>query len=57
MLRKYVSFSECDGPAKKLGQELLDCTALVFNYWHDVREGKLDRATFRAWMAPVLEAL
>jgi transposase len=53
LLRKYVSFSERDGPARKLGQELLDYTALVFNYWHDVRAGKLDRATFRAWMAPV----
>lgn len=53
LLRKYVSFSERDGPARKLGQELLDYTALMFNYWHDVRAGKLDRATFRAWMAPV----
>lgn len=53
LLRKYVSFSERDGPAGKLGQELLDFTALVFRYWKDVRAGRLDRATFRAWMAPV----
>lgn len=53
LLRKYVSFSERDGPARKLGQELLDCTALVFRYWWDLRDGRLDRATFRAWMAPL----
>ena len=53
LLRKFVSFSERDGPAQKLGQELLDYTALIFGYWQDVRAGKLDRETFRAWMVPV----
>lgn len=53
LLRKFVSFSERDGPAQKLGQELLDYTALIFGYWQDVRAGKLDRTTFRAWMVPV----
>ena len=53
LLRKFVSFSERDGPAKKLGQELLDFTALVFCYWQDFRSGKLDREKFRAWMTPV----
>jgi transposase len=55
LLRKYVSFSERDGPAKKFGEELLDLTALVFRYWQDLKAGKLDRATFRAWMKPVRE--
>lgn len=53
LLRKYVSFSERDGPAGKLGQELLDYAALVFRYWQDFRAGRLDRDTLRAWMAPV----
>jgi transposase len=53
LLRKFVSFSERDGPAEKLGEELLDFTALIFGYWQDVRTGKLDRVTFRAWMVPV----
>lgn len=53
LLRKFVSFSERDGPAQKLGQELLDYTALIFSYWKDVRAGKLDRETFRTWMVPV----
>jgi len=53
LLRRFVSFSERDGPAKKTGHQLLDLTALVFRYWQDLRAGKLDRETFRAWMAPV----
>ena len=53
LLRKHVSFSERDGPARKLGLELLDYTALVFCYWQDFRDGKLARETFRAWMVPV----
>jgi hypothetical protein len=30
-----------------------DYTGLLFDYWHDYKAGKLDRATFRTWMAPV----
>lgn len=26
---------------------------MLFDCWHDYKAGKLDRATFRAWMAPV----
>jgi transposase len=53
LLRKFVAFSERDGPAARFGRELLDYTGLVFTYWQDCRDGKLDRATFRAWMVPV----
>jgi transposase len=53
LLRKFVSFSERDGPSAELGRQLLDYTGLLFDYWHDYKAGKLDRATFRAWMAPV----
>lgn len=53
LLRKYVSFSERAGPAGELGRQLLDYTGLLFDYWHDYKAGKLDRATFLAWMAPV----
>jgi transposase len=53
LLRKYVSFSERAGPAGEIGRQLLDYTGLLFDYWHDYKAGKLDRATFLAWMAPV----
>lgn len=53
LLRKFVSFSERAGPSAELGRQLLDYTGLLFDYWHDYQAGKLDRATFRAWIAPV----
>ena len=51
LLRKFVSFSERAGPAAAMGHELLDYTGILFEYWHDYRDGKLPRATFLAWMA------
>jgi transposase len=53
LLRKFVSFSERDGPAGSIGRELLDCAGILFEYWHDHRDGKLDRERFVAWMAPL----
>jgi transposase len=60
LLRKFVSFSERAGPAGDIGRELLEYTGVVFEYWHDYRDGKLARTTFVAWMAalgPKLEAV
>jgi len=53
LLRKFVSFSERDGPAGRIGRELVAYAGLVFHYWtaHQARE--LPRAAFRAWMRPV----
>ncbi len=53
LLRKFVSFTERAGPSAELGRQLLDYTGLLFDYWHDYKAGKLDRATFRAWITPV----
>ena len=53
LLRKTVSFSERDGPSATFGRDLLNYIGIMFEYWHDYKAGKLDRATFRAWMAPV----
>ena len=53
LLRKFVSFSERDGPAGVLGRQLLDYTTLVFEYWHAYKDGSLARETFLAWMKPV----
>ncbi|MCA9620145.1 MAG: IS66 family transposase, partial [Myxococcales bacterium] len=60
LLRKYTWFSERDGPAGKLGEELLELTGILFEYWRDRRDGKLTRERYRAWMAPLqkqMEAL
>lgn len=51
--RKFVSFSERDGPSGSIGKELLEYTTLLFEYWHQFRQGRLDRERFLARMAPV----
>lgn len=53
LLRKFVSFSERDGPAGALGRELLECTALMFEYWHGYKDGHLTRQELQFWMRPV----
>ena len=55
MVRKFISFSERDGPAGDIGHELLDYTAIIFQYWNDYKSGKLSREDFARWMAPVRE--
>jgi transposase len=57
LARKFISFSERDGPAGKLGEELLEYTGLLFEYWSQLREGRLSRATFVERMAPVRRQL
>lgn len=53
LLRKFVSFSERDGPARTIGTELLDCTAVLFEYWQAYRDARLDRASLQARLAPL----
>ena len=48
-----MSFSERDGPAGTLGRELLDCAALVFEYWHGFKDGQLTRDELAIWMRPL----
>jgi transposase len=57
LLRKFVSFSERDGPAAAFGQQLLDYTGILFEYWHDYQAGKLSRSTLAAWLAPVRQQM
>jgi transposase len=55
LIRKFISFSERDGPSGAFGRELLDYTGVLFEYWHDYQAGKLSREQLVAWMAPVRE--
>lgn len=55
LLRKFVGFQERDGPASEYGRQLLQYTGIMFEYWHDYRDGKLTRAELRVWMTPVRE--
>ena len=53
LLRKAVAFSERDGPAAAVGRELLEYIGILFDYWDQLRGGKLSRDEFRELMAPV----
>ena len=53
LLRKFISFSERDGPVGSQGQELLEHARLVFAYWAEFRDGRRSRKSLRSIMAPV----
>ena len=53
LLRKFVSFSERTERAGEVGRELLDYSRILFEYWHDLKAGKVSRADFRKLMAPL----
>lgn len=53
LLRKFISFSERAGPAGAIGRELLDYTALLFEYWHAFQAGELSREELVQWMRPL----
>lgn len=53
LLRKFVAFSERDGPIGAIGRELLECTRLIFEYWHGYKSGVLTRAELQHWMKPL----
>ena len=57
LLRKFVSFSERDGPAGRFGRDLLDYTGIMFDYWHDHRAGHLSRDQLQARLVPVRSQL
>lgn len=53
LLRRFVCFSERDGPAADMGRTLLEYAGLLFDYWQAFRAGNLSRDTLHAWMAPI----
>jgi transposase len=57
LVRKFVAFSERAGPAGALGCELLEYTALVFEYWHGYKDGILTRQELEYWLRPVRRGL
>lgn len=53
LMRKFIAFSERDGPAGALGRELLEYTSLLFEYWHGFKDGLLTREELEIWLRPV----
>jgi transposase len=57
LIRKFISFSERDGPAGRFGRELLEYAGLVFEYWNGFKEGELSREELQTWLQPVQREL
>lgn len=53
LIRKFVAYSQRDGPESALGVELLECAGLVFDYWHGFKQSMLTREELQQWMLPV----
>jgi len=41
------------GVSASIGQPLLDQADIMFTWWHRVRDGTLERSTFRSYMSRV----
>ena len=57
LLRKFIWFSERSGKSKALGTDLLDYVKLMFEYWHQVKQGTLTRQRFQQLMVPIRAAV
>jgi transposase len=53
LLRKFISFSERDGPTGTYGRELLEYTGIMFDYYWRYKEGRFSSSLFRERMAPL----
>jgi len=53
LLRDFQSWVDRGGEGAKLGQAILDQADQMFQWWHRVRDGTLQRATFQRRMEPV----
>jgi len=53
LLRDFQAFVERGGESNSIGEALLAQTDLMFEWWHKVRDGTMDRATFQFKMQPV----
>jgi transposase len=53
LIRKFVAFAECRGPAGELGGALLFWSRAAIQDWHRVCDGALSRREFRRIMATI----
>jgi len=53
LLRDFQGFVDRGGRGGEIGAALLQQADLMFQWWHRVRDGTLDRVLFQLWMAPV----
>ena len=53
LLRDFQAFVERGGESQRIGEAILAQSALMFEWWHQIRDGTLTRAIFQANMKPV----
>ena len=53
LLRDFAAMRDRGGRSEELGEALLAQAHQMFTWWHRVREGTLQRATFRSYMTPL----
>lgn len=51
--RDFQAFVERGGESQRIGEALLTQADLMFQWWHEVREGSMSRTTFQQRMAAV----
>jgi transposase len=53
LLRDFEAMRDRGGASAELGEGLLAQARQMFTWWHRVREGTLQRSTFRSYMSPL----
>jgi transposase len=53
LLRDFEAMRDRGGASAELGEALLAQARQMFTWWHRVREGTLQRSTFRSYMSPL----
>lgn len=53
LFRRFVSFSQRDGPTGAQGKRLLEYSGLIFEYWHAYKDGHLSRTKMLERIRPV----
>lgn len=53
LTREFVKIAERGGESGRIGQELLELTGKLFDLWDRVRDGTLQRSSFRQYLGPI----
>jgi len=53
LLRDFEAIRGCGGASEEIGEALLAQAHQMFTWWHRVRDGTLQRSTFRSYMSPL----
>lgn len=51
--RHFKRMKEAEGPAARIAEELLNQQALLFELWHRVRDGTLERSSFQTYASEI----